>query len=99
MRKLISVGALALLLGGLGCGSNDPYCGEFDDSTGRAIAYCPNPRQDPVCDEPGDEAHFEEGTAGWMLVGGAYARCDEDREVACPTDTVGEPYCITDPEL
>ncbi len=81
------------------CGGNEPYCSEFVDATGLAAAYCPGPRDEPVCDYPGERAHFEEGPMGISLVGGARASCNREDEVVCPTGTVGDPYCITDPEL
>lgn len=92
--------ALVLLaLGAAGCGSNDPYCGEFVDITGRAAVYCPGVRDDPVCDLEGQRAHFEETSSGLRLVGGARPTCNAQFEVVCPDGTVGEAYCITDPEL
>jgi hypothetical protein len=90
MRGKLSV--LALLV--LGCGSSDPYCSEFVDATGRAAAYCPNPRDEPVCDLPGERAHFEETPMGILLMGGRRATCDGEFEIVCPLDTVGEAYCI-----
>ena len=50
--------ALALTLA-IGCADGGPYCGLPADATGRLVAYCGNPRQEPVCDMPGMEAHFE----------------------------------------
>jgi hypothetical protein len=90
---------LGVFVFALGCGSGAPYCSEFLDATGRPIVYCPDGRQDPVCDYPGETAHFEEGEMGITLVGGERAGCNTEFEVVCPLGTVGEPYCITDPEL
>ncbi|MCB9592545.1 MAG: hypothetical protein H6719_07425 [Sandaracinaceae bacterium] len=95
MRRLWWLGALALV----GCGSADPYCGLPADATGRLIAYCGSPREEPVCNEPGQEAHYEMGATGLVLVGGQRASCGIDDEIVCPVGTVGEAFCITDPEL
>ncbi len=92
MRGKVSVLALVLL----GCGSSDPYCSDFVDATGRAAAYCPSPRDEPVCDLPGERAHFQTGAMGGVVLsGGLRASCDADFQVICPPGTVGEPYCIT----
>lgn len=90
---------IALALVAVGCGGNEPYCGDYVDITGRAAAYCPGPRDDPVCDLPGERAHYEDGTMGLHLAGGMRASCNADFEIQCPTGTVGPAYCITDPEL
>ena len=90
--------ALALTLA-VGCADGGPYCGLPADATGRLVAYCGNPRQEPVCDMPGMEAHFEEGPAGIILVGAERAGCSSDDVITCPAGTTGEAYCITDPEL
>ena len=90
---------LVAILCALGCGSGEPYCGLPEDATGRLIAYCGSPREEPVCNEPGQEAHFEMGGSGLVLVGGQRASCSSDDEVVCPTGTIGEAFCITDPEL
>ncbi|MFK7985442.1 MAG: hypothetical protein AB8I08_05385 [Sandaracinaceae bacterium] len=102
-RSLLSV---LLCVSGLFTGSmlsgcdNGPYCGEFEDMAGRRVAFCPNPRQDPVCDLPGEEARFEEGPGGGLtLVGGERGSCNAEGIVVCPMGTIGEPYCITDPQL
>ena len=87
-----------VLLAAAGCGP-DYYCSEFDDVTGRPVVFCDNPRAEPVCDLPGDEARFEEGDMGLTLVGAERATCNTDREVVCPMGTVDPPYCIIDPEL
>lgn len=89
MRNVV---VLALFL--LACGSSDPYCSEFVDATGRAAAYCPSPRDEPVCDLPGERAHFRETPTGIVLSGGRHASCNADFEVVCPHETVGAPYCI-----
>lgn len=89
---------IAIALTVLGC-SNAPYCGEFVDATGRPVVYCPGPRDEPVCDFPDDQARFEVGLRGYTLVGGLRASCNSEREVVCPAGTVGEAYCILDPEL
>lgn len=81
------------------CGSSDPYCSDFVDETGRAVVFCPGPRDEPVCDEPGDEARFEMSELGFRLVGGQRASCDDEDVVVCPMGTLEPPYCITDPEL
>jgi len=94
MRPLL---AIACLLAA-GC-ADTPYCGLPEDATGRLIAYCDNPRAEPVCDLPGEEAHYEMGALGLRLVGGLRAACGIDDEIACPMGSVGEAYCITDPEL
>ena len=47
----------------------------------------------------GVQARFEEGEMGIRLVGGERAGCNTEFEVVCPLGTVGEPRCITDPEL
>ena len=87
------------LLAAAGCGP-DYYCSEFDDATGRPVVFCSNPRAEPVCDLPGDEARFEEDPEmGLVLVGAERAECSSEREVVCPMGTVGDPYCIIDPEL
>jgi hypothetical protein len=93
MRRVLFVLVLA------GCGGSDPYCSEFVDITGRPAAFCPDSRQDPVCDYAGQRAHFEERDMALELVGGERATCTVELEVVCPMGTVGEPYCITDPEL
>ncbi len=90
---------IALALFAVACGSNEPYCGDYVDITGRAAAYCPGPRDDPVCDLPGQQAHFGDGTLGLELQGGARATCDADFHVACPTGTTGPAYCLRDPSL
>ena len=89
---------LLLFVASWGC-QPSPYCGLPADATGRLVAYCDNPRREPVCDLPEMMAHFEDSGRGLVLVGGERARCDATDEVACPPRTVGEPYCITDPEL
>ncbi|HHH28555.1 MAG TPA: hypothetical protein ENK57_09440 [Polyangiaceae bacterium] len=91
------IAALALAASA-GC-APPPYCGLPADATGRLVAYCDSPRDQPVCDEPDAEAHFEEGARGIQLVGGRVASCSSDDELVCPPGTVGEPYCITDPQL
>jgi hypothetical protein len=98
MRPLFWWSSVALAIGLVGC-SDAPYCSEFVDMTGRSVAFCPSPRADPVCDRPGEEAHFEMSAGGFMLVGGDYARCSVEEVVTCPMGTVGVPYCVTDPEL
>lgn len=82
-----------------GCADGAPYCGLPEDATGRLVAYCGNPRQEPVCDYPGMDAHYEDGASGLVLIGGARASCDAEDEIACPTGTEGPAYCLTDPEL
>lgn len=91
--------AAAAFFGALACGGNEPYCSEFVDITGRAAAYCPGPRDEPVCDLEGERGRFEEGSMGLTLVGAVRATCNAEREVVCAAATSGEPYCITDPEL
>lgn len=98
MRHSLPLLALPLLASLAGCGP-DYYCSDFDDATGRAVAFCDDPRQSPVCNLPGEEARFEEGTRGTELTGAEYATCDEAREVVCPFGTVEPPFCITEPEL
>lgn len=89
-----------LVLGAVGCGSNEPFCGEYVDITGRAVVYCPGVRDEAVCDFEGQRARYETTADGRLqLVGGARAYCNEDFEVVCPPGTEGEPYCLTDPEL
>jgi len=95
MRWLILLGALMCI----GCGTGNPSCGLPADATGRLIVYCDDPRQEGVCDEMGMEAHYESGAMGVQLVGGQRASCDADDQIVCPMGTVGDPYCITDPEL
>lgn len=90
---------LALVLLASGCAASGPYCGLPADATGRLIPYCGNPRQEPVCNLPGMEAHYEMGSSGLVLVGAERAACDADDEIVCPAGTVGEAFCITDPEL
>jgi hypothetical protein len=90
---------LSLALFAAACGSDAPYCSEFIDISGRPTVYCPNARQDPVCDLEGDHARFVEGPMGLELVGAERATCNVEEVVICPPGTVGEPYCITDPEL
>lgn len=82
-----------------GCADAGPYCGLPEDATGRLVPYCGNARAEPVCDFPGEEAHYEMGATGLVLVGGARASCDSNDEIACPMGTVGEAFCLTDPEL
>jgi hypothetical protein len=89
---IVSISAFA-------CTSNEPYCSDFIDATGRAAVYCPGPRDEPVCDYPGQMAHFEEGSLGIVLVGGERPSCNADDEVVCPDTTTGDAYCIRDPEL
>ena len=95
MRRLL---VLSFLLA-TGCADGSPYCALPEDATGRLVAYCGNPRQEPVCDRPGMEAHYEESGTGLHLVGGERAGCSIEDAITCPLGTVGEPYCITDPEL
>lgn len=95
MRRLLP---LAFLLS-LGCADGAPFCGLPLDATGRLVPYCDNPRDEPVCDLPGMEAHYEMGAMGLLLVGGARASCNMDDEIACPLGTVGEAFCLRDPEL
>jgi len=95
MRRALLV---LVALAAFGC-DNGPYCGQPADVTGRLIPYCDDPRQEPVCDEPGMEAHYEDTAMGVRLVGGRRAICDIEDEIVCPMGTVGEAYCITDPEL
>lgn len=87
----------ALLLAA--CGSGEPYCGLPADITDRLTVYCDSPRQDPVCNYPGQEPRYEDTAAGLRLVGGEIAGCNTDDEVECPLGTEGPPVCITDPEL
>jgi len=87
-----------IVLAGVGC-ANGPTCGLPLDATGRLVVYCDNPRDEGVCDEPGQQAHYESGAMGVQLVGGQRASCDVNDVVVCPAGTVGEAYCITDPEL
>lgn len=79
--------------------SDAPFCGAINDATGRPVVFCPGPRDEPVCDFEDDRARFELGRNGYALVGGARASCSTERRVVCPPGTVGEPYCLLDPEL
>ena len=96
LRVLLVLGALAL---GSACGPDGPYCGLPADITNRLTVYCPSDAEDPVCDFPGMEAHYEDTASGLRLVGGELATCDTDDNAACPPGTVGEPRCLPDPEL
>ncbi|MCA9604585.1 MAG: hypothetical protein KC619_03260 [Myxococcales bacterium] len=82
-----------------GCMDAGPYCGLPADATGRLVPYCGNARAEPVCSYPGQEAHYEMGAAGLLLVGGERASCGADDEITCPMGTEGEAFCLTDPEL
>ncbi len=96
MRRFVVLLALAAPA----CGGNDPYCGLPLDVTGREVIYCPGVHDTPVCDLEGMHTHFEVSATGRReLVGGVHATCDEEGEVTCPAGTMGEAYCITDPEL
>ena len=88
-----------LLLALPACGSDEPFCGAPVDITGRLTVYCNNPRQDPVCNYPGEEPRYEDTAAGLRLVGGELAGCATDESVECPVGTEGPAVCITDPEL
>ncbi|MDQ3035682.1 MAG: hypothetical protein M3Y87_24970 [Myxococcota bacterium] len=90
--------ALLALCAGQACGPEpDPYCTDYDDVTGRAVALCRDLAQQPVCDAPADTARFERDSGGMVrLVGGSAAICDDDRQIVCP-DEMGAPYCL--PEL
>ena len=99
VRWLALAAVLAACLSLLGCGDGSPYCGLPADITDRLAVYCDDPRSDPVCDYPGETAGFEDTASGLRLVGGEFAACNFDDEVECPPGTVGEPYCIVDPEL
>ncbi|UJR79599.1 hypothetical protein [Sandaracinus amylolyticus] len=91
--------AALLVLGLAACGSEvDPYCSEVDDPTGRGVALCRAGSETPVCDVPGETAHWERTSSGGAvrLVGGTLAFCDDAREVVC-TDRSVAPYCL--PEL
>jgi len=99
MRRPIGPAFLLVFLFCWGCADGAPYCGLPEDATGRLVAYCDNPRAEPVCDLPGEEAHFEMEAMGLRLVGGLRAGCSTDDVIVCPMGTVGESYCITDPEL
>ncbi|MBX3276201.1 MAG: hypothetical protein KF729_38465 [Sandaracinaceae bacterium] len=97
MRALF---ALSVALSSLVAGCRPSlFCGQPRDATGRLVPLCENQREEPVCDEPGSMARYEEGLSGLVLVGGQRALCDGDDVVICPAGTVGEPYCLLDPEL
>ncbi len=98
LLAMVRLLALAFVLS-LGCSDGSPYCGLPEDLTGRLVVYCDSPRDEAVCDLPGEEAHYEMGATGLYLAGGLRAGCDIDDEISCPLGTVGEAYCITDPEL
>jgi hypothetical protein len=76
----------------------DPYCTEVDDPSGRGIALCRDDHEQPVCDDPGGTARFERDAMGMVrLVGGAFAMCDEARQVVC-LDRAVLPYCLPEPD-
>ena len=87
-----------LALAALGCAQVDPYCSVIIDATGAPVAFCREAREAPICDLPGEIARYEESATGFVLVGGAPARCSAaSNEVECPDGNA--PRCIPDPGL
>lgn len=82
-----------------GCAQENPYCALPADATSRLTPYCRGIHDVALCDLPGEVAHFEETGVGLRLVGGVHATCDAADEIVCPPGSVGEPYCVRDPEL
>lgn len=93
MRSLVLVAAALTA-----CAAPPPYqCSSPIDMSGRGLALCRVATQTPVCDLPGEMAHYEmTPMGGYTLIGATTADCDASNQVVCADRTV-LPRCIEQP--
>jgi hypothetical protein len=93
MRSVLLLSVVAL-----GCAAPPPYqCSSPVDTSGRGLALCHAANDIPVCDDPGEMAHYvDDAMGGHVLAGGTHAICDGSNQVVCPDRTV-MPHCIAQP--
>lgn len=84
---------LALAVSLAACAPPPPMgCTSTADGSGRGIPYCNAADEIPVCDAPGEMAHFT-GSSITTLEGGTLALCDSSNQLVCGDRTVA-PRCV-----